>query len=55
MNQQTLIQFSERVQDIGEQCSDLFAGEVERLKREHGVDAPQHLAETFAELGEARR
>ncbi len=55
MNQQTLIQFSERVQDIGEQCSDLFAGEVERLKREHGVDAPQHLAETFAELGEANR
>lgn len=55
MDHQTLIDFSQRVQALGEQCTDLFGGQVEALKREHGIDTPRHLADAFTSLCEENR
>lgn len=50
MQRQDLIGLSERLYTIGEQCTDLFSGQLEALRRQHGVDSPRHLAEALESL-----
>ncbi|MFV3415492.1 dynamin family protein [Pseudomonas sp. NY15436] len=55
MEQQDLIGLSERLYAIGEQCTDLFSGQLESLRRQHGVDSPQHLVEALESLDRTDR
>jgi len=55
MNKQQLINHSKHIQDIGEEYSDLFASQIESLKREHAIDSPKQLETALNDLAESDR
>lgn len=55
MNKQQLINHSKHLQEIGEEYSDLFASQIESLKREHAIDSPKQLEAALNDLAESDR